>query len=99
MVRADRRFREAYDRRSRRQRRATTPFITFAELPAEEDDAAISQRRKVDQTAFKVLELDPETSTPELDRQFGQHDCICGAFGNSAAACSAASDAFFASSR
>ena len=61
-------------------------LVAFAELPAEEDDAPVSEGRKVDQTALKVLKLNAETlQFGELDRQFGQHGCIRGAFANSAA--------------
>ena len=35
-------------------------FVAFAHLPAEQHDAAIAQRRKIDQTTLKILELNAE---------------------------------------
>ena len=31
-------------------------LVAFAQLPAEQDDAAIAQRRKIDQTTLEILD-------------------------------------------
>src|SRR6185436_10015045 len=61
-------------------------FIALAKLPAQQHDAPLSQRGKVDQTALKVLELNAETfEFCELKCQFREDGGIRDAAGDSAA--------------
>src|SRR5215470_10365605 len=52
-------------------------FVAFAELPAEQHDTTVTQRRKIDQTTLEVLELNSKPfQFRELSRQFIQNGRI-----------------------
>ena len=65
------------------------PFdaVALAKLPAQQHDTTVPQRRKVDQTAAKIFELNTESLKLTYARRESHENCgICDALGDPAAA-------------
>ena len=62
-------------------------LVAFIQLPAQQDDAAIAERGKINQTAIKILQLDAEGfNLAHLGGKVGEYPGVKNAARDSAAA-------------